>query len=228
MAMDTEEMIRAQPIDGVVLLAGCDKTTPAQLMGAVSADLPAIMVTGGPMLTGRWRGRDLGACTDCRRLWTEYRAGTITQDDIAEVEGLLFRSHGHCTVMGTASSMASIAEALGMTLPHNAAIPAPDSGRLRHAEDAGRRIVHMVNEGLRPSAIVTREAIENAIRVLLRDRRVDQWHRPSAGHRPASRNRLSSSMTSTASAGKHRCWRTSNLLATIRWPNCSRLVESQP
>ncbi|MGD9713321.1 MAG: IlvD/Edd family dehydratase [Thermomicrobiales bacterium] len=166
MAMDTEEMIRAQPIDGVVLLAGCDKTTPAYLMGAVSADLPTVMVTGGPMLTGRWRGRDLGACTDCRRLWTEYRAGTITQEDIAEVEGLLFRSHGHCTVMGTASSMASVAEALGMTLPFNAAIPAPDSGRLRHAEEAGRRIVHMVQEGLRPSMIVTRDAIENAIRVL--------------------------------------------------------------
>jgi dihydroxy-acid dehydratase len=166
MAMDTEEMIRAQPIDGVVLLAGCDKTTPAQLMGAVSADLPAIMVTGGPMLTGRWRGRDLGACTDCRRLWTEYRAGTITEQDISEVEGVLFRSHGHCTVMGTASSMASVAEALGMTLPYNAAIPAPDSARLRHAEVAGRRIVEMVQEDLRPSRIVTREAIENAVRVL--------------------------------------------------------------
>jgi dihydroxy-acid dehydratase len=166
MAMDTEEMIRAQPIDGVVLLAGCDKTTPAQLMGAVSADVPAIMVTGGPMLTGRWRGRDLGACTDCRRLWTEYRAGNLNQDEISEVEGLLFRSHGHCTVMGTASSMASVAEALGMTLPNNAAIPAPDSARLRHAEDAGRRIVHMIEEGLRPSMIVTRASIENAIRVL--------------------------------------------------------------
>ncbi|MBX3068858.1 MAG: dihydroxy-acid dehydratase [Thermomicrobiales bacterium] len=166
MAMDTEEMIRAQPIDGVVLLAGCDKTTPAQLMGAVSADVPAVMVTGGPMLTGRWRGRDLGACTDCRRLWTEYRAGNLNQDEISEVEGLLFRSHGHCTVMGTASSMASVAEALGMTLPNNAAIPAPDSARLRHAEDAGRRIVHMIEEGLRPSMIVTRASIENAIRVL--------------------------------------------------------------
>jgi dihydroxy-acid dehydratase len=135
-------------------------------MGAVSADLPAIMVTGGPMLTGRWRGRDLGACTDCRRLWTEYRAGTITEQDITEVEGFLFRSHGHCTVMGTASSMASVAEALGMTLPYNAAIPAPDSARLRHAEDAGRRIVEMVQEDLRPSRIVTRASIENAIRVL--------------------------------------------------------------
>lgn len=166
MAMDTEEMIRAQPIDGVVLLAGCDKTTPAQLMGAVSADVPSIMVTGGPMLTGRWRGRDLGACTDCRRLWTEYRAGTLSEADLSEVEGLLFRSHGHCTVMGTASSMASVAEALGMTLPGNAAIPAPDSGRLRHAEEAGQRIVEMIREELRPSRIITRQSIENAIRVL--------------------------------------------------------------
>jgi dihydroxy-acid dehydratase len=166
MAMDTEEMIRAQPIEGVVLLAGCDKTTPAQLMGAASADLPAIMVTGGPMMSGRWRGNDLGACTDCRRYWMEYKAGTIGEQEIGELEEALFRSHGHCMVMGTASTMASVAEALGMTLPDNAAIPAPDSGRLRHAEAAGRRIVDMVREDLRPSQIITREAIENAIRVL--------------------------------------------------------------
>jgi dihydroxy-acid dehydratase len=165
MAMDTEEMIRAQPIDGVVLLANCDKTTPAQLMGAVSAELPAIMITGGPTLSGRWRGNDLGACTDCRRYWTEYRAGTIGQQEIGEIEEALFRSHGHCTVMGTASTMAAVAEALGMMLPGAAAIPAPDSKRLRLAEETGRRIVDMVAEDLRPSRIVTRAAIENAIRV---------------------------------------------------------------
>jgi len=165
MAMDTEEMIRAQPMDGVVLLANCDKTTPAQLMGAVSADLPAIMITGGPTLTGRWQGKDLGACTDCRKYWTEYRAGTINDKEIGEIEESLFRSHGHCTVMGTASTMASIAEALGMMLPGAAAIPAPDSKRLRLAEESGRRIVGMVSEDLRPSQIVTRESIENAIRV---------------------------------------------------------------
>src|SRR3954453_23059965 len=164
MAMDTEEMIRAQPIDGVVLLANCDKTTPAQLMGAVSADVPAIMITGGPTLTGRWRGRDLGACTDCRRDWTEYRAGTINDEEIGEIEQSLFRSHGHCTVMGTASTMASVAEALGMMLPGAAAIPAPDSKRLRLAEETGRRIVEIVTEDLRPSKIVTQAAIENAIR----------------------------------------------------------------
>ena len=165
MAMDTEEMIRAQPIDGVVLLANCDKTTPAQLMGAVSADLPAIMITGGPTMSGRWRGQDLGACTDCRRYWTEYRAGTINDKEIGEIEEALFRSHGHCTVMGTASTMASVAEALGMMLPGAAAIPAPDSKRLRLAEETGRRIVEMITEDLRPTKIVTREAIENAIRV---------------------------------------------------------------
>jgi dihydroxy-acid dehydratase len=165
MAMDTEEMIRAQPIDGVVLLANCDKTTPAQLMGAASADVPAIMLTGGPMLNGRWRGQDLGACTDCRRYWTEYRAGTIGEAELGELENALFRSAGHCMVMGTASTMASIAEAIGMTLPGAAAIPAPDSGRLRLAEETGRRIVAMVEEDLRPSRILTREAFENAIRV---------------------------------------------------------------
>jgi dihydroxy-acid dehydratase len=165
MAMDTEEMIRAQPIDGVVLLANCDKTTPAQLMGAASADLPAIMLTGGPMLNGRWRGQDLGACTDCRRYWTEYRAGTIGDEELGELENALFRSAGHCMVMGTASTMASLAEAIGMTLPGTAAIPAPDSGRVRLAEETGRRIVAMVEEDLRPSRILTREACENAIRV---------------------------------------------------------------
>ncbi len=165
MAMDTEEMIRAQPLDGVVLLANCDKTTPAQLMGAASADVPAIMVTGGPMLNGRWRGQDLGACTDCRRYWTEYRAGTIGDEELGELEDALFRSSGHCMVMGTASTMASVAEALGMMLPGGAAIPAPDSRRLRLAEATGRRIVEMVDEDVRPSAILTRAAFENAIRV---------------------------------------------------------------
>src|SRR6266446_5010140 len=153
MAMDVEEMIRANPLDGVVLLCGCDKTTPAQLMGAASADVPAIMVTGGPMLNGRWRGQDLGACTDCRRYETELRAGTITRETYNEIEEALCRSAGHCMVMGTASTMTSIAEALGMTLPGCAAIPAPDSRRLHLAEASGRRIVQMAREGLRPSQI---------------------------------------------------------------------------
>ncbi|HEV2126818.1 MAG TPA: dihydroxy-acid dehydratase, partial [Chloroflexota bacterium] len=157
-AMDTEEMIRAQPLDGVVLLAACDKTTPAQLMGAGSADVPALMVTGGPMLNGRYEGKDLGACTDCRRYWAEYRAGNVTAETMAALEDNLARSAGHCMVMGTASTMAACTEALGMMLPGGAAIPAPDSRRLRFAEVSGRQIVRLAREGIRPSQIMTREA----------------------------------------------------------------------
>lgn len=167
MAMDVEEMIRANPIDGVVLLGGCDKTTPAQLMGAASADLPAIMVTGGPMLAGDWRGRKLGAGTDGRKLFDLYRTGELADEQLCEIEGGLARSAGHCTVMGTASTMAAVAEALGMTLPGAAAIPAPDSRRLQIAEESGRRIVEMIGEDLRPSKILTREAFENAVTVLM-------------------------------------------------------------
>jgi len=167
MAVDTEEMIRAQPLNGVVLLGSCDKTIPAQLMGAASADVPAIMVMGGPTLSGRWEGRDLGACTDCRGFWTEHRAGKIDADTLRDIEDSLCRSTGHCTVMGTASTMAAIAEALGMALPGCAAIPAPDSRRLRIAEDSGRQIVKIVEQDLRPSQIMTPKAFENALRVML-------------------------------------------------------------
>jgi dihydroxy-acid dehydratase len=167
MAMDTEEMIRAQPIDGVVLLGGCDKTLPAQLMGAASADIPAIVVTAGPMLSGRYDHQHLGACTDCRRFWVEYRAGTLSRDELDVIEGALCPSTGHCMVMGTASTMASLTEALGMALPGCAAIPAPLSERLRMAEASGRRIVGMVREDLKPSRILTSEAFDNAIRVLM-------------------------------------------------------------
>ena len=167
MAMDTEEMILGQPMDGVVLLGGCDKTLPAQLMGAASADRPAIVVTAGPMLTGRYEGMRLGACTDCRRLWTEHRAGEIDAVRMEAIQGELFPSTGTCMVMGTASTMAAMTEALGMTLPGMAAIPAPLSRRLRLAEAAGRRIVEMAREDLRPSRILTRAAFENAVRVLM-------------------------------------------------------------
>src|SRR5579883_1064268 len=165
MSMDVEESIRANPIDGVVLLCGCDKTTPAQLMGAASADLPAIVVTGGPMLSGQWRERKLGAGTDGRKLFDLFRAGKLSEEELCEVEGGIARSAGHCTVMGTASTMACVAEALGMTLPGCAAIPAPDSRRLMIAEQSGQRIVDMVWEDIRPSRIMTREAIENAIAI---------------------------------------------------------------
>ncbi len=165
MAMDVEESIRANPMDGVVLLCGCDKTTPAQLMGAASADIPAIVVTGGPMLSGQWRNRKLGAGTDGRKLFDLYRTGKITEGEWCEIEGGLARSAGHCTVMGTASTMASVAEAMGMTLPGCAAIPAPDSRRITIAELSGQRMVEMVWEDLTPSKIMTRDALENAITV---------------------------------------------------------------
>jgi dihydroxy-acid dehydratase len=165
MAMDVEECITSYPLDGVVLLAGCDKTTPAELMGAASADIPAIMVTGGPMLRGMWRGKELGSGTDVRRLWEEVRAGRLSEEAWCEVESCVSRSAGHCTVMGTASTMACVAEGLGMMLPGSADIPASDSRRLAIAEKSGARIVEMVYENLRPSRIMTRQAIENAIRV---------------------------------------------------------------
>ncbi len=163
MAMDVEESLRANPLDGVVLLSGCDKTTPAMLMGAASVDLPAIMVTGGPMLSGRFHGRSIGSGTDVWRFSEEVRAGTMSPEDFLEAETCMHRSNGHCMVMGTASTMACMAEALGMTLPGAAAIPAPDAGRLRVAQASGQRIVAMVGEGLRPSTILTRSSFENAI-----------------------------------------------------------------
>jgi len=167
MAMDVEECLRAYPLDGVVLLCGCDKTTPAQLMGAASVDIPAIVVPGGPQLNAVWQNRKLGSGTDGRKLFDEYRLGRITDEQLCEIEGSLARSAGHCMTMGTASTMTSLAEALGMTLPGCASIPAPDSRRLAIAEASGQRIVEMVNENLRPSMIMTRKAFENAITVLM-------------------------------------------------------------
>src|SRR5579859_4636260 len=167
MAMDVEESIRANPLDAVVLLCGCDKTTPAQLMGAASADIPAIMVPGGPMLAGEWRGQRLGSGTDGKKLFDLYRTGRLTEEEWCEVESCIARSTGHCTVMGTASTMTSLAETLGMTLPGCANIPAPDSRRLAIAEMSGRRIVEMIEPGLTPSRIMTRQAFENAITVLM-------------------------------------------------------------
>lgn len=167
MAMDTEEMIRAQPMDSVVLMGGCDKTVPAQLMGAASANLPAISLVGGPMMTGRHQGERLGACTDCRRFWARYRAGEVDAQEIDVVEGRLATTAGSCAVMGTASTMACLAEALGMLLPGTAAIPAVHADRLRAAEASGRAAVALIESGLRPSDIMTAEAVENAWRVLL-------------------------------------------------------------
>jgi len=167
MSMDTEEMVRAQPMDAVVLMGGCDKTVPAQLMGAVSAGKPTIMLVAGPMMTGRYRGERLGACTDCRRFWAQYRAGKIDDHEISEVEGKLATTAGTCAVMGTASTMACIAEALGMILPGMAAIPAVHADRLRAAEATGATAVKLIGSQLTPERIVNRNSVENALRVLL-------------------------------------------------------------
>src|SRR5689334_8499781 len=163
MAMDTEEMIRAQPMDAVVLVGGCDKTVPAQLMGAISANRPAIGLVAGPMLTSRWQGERLGACTDCRRFWAKYRAGEVTPSEIDEIEGNLATTAGTCAVMGTASTMASIAEALGMILPGSAAIPAVHADRLRAAEATGRAAMRLAAERVTPDQIVTQKSVENAL-----------------------------------------------------------------
>jgi dihydroxy-acid dehydratase len=167
MSMDTEEMIAAQPMDAVVLIGGCDKTVPAQLMGAASANLPAIQLVTGPMSTGRHKGQRLGACTDCRGFWSKYRAGTVDAEEIATVEGRLSVTAGTCAVMGTASTMACIAEALGMSLPGTAAIPAVHSDRLVAAEETGKVAVQLITQPIRPDQIITEKSVDNALRVLM-------------------------------------------------------------
>ena len=162
-SMDVEESIRANPLDGVVLLVGCDKTTPAAIMGAASVDLPTIVVTSGPMLNGKFQGRDIGAGTDKWRFTDEWRSGNMSAADYLESETCMSRSDGHCMTMGTASSMACVVEALGLTLPGAAAIPAPDARRRRLCHLTGNRIVAMVNADLRLSRILNRAAFENAI-----------------------------------------------------------------
>jgi L-arabonate dehydrase len=164
-SMDVEESIRGNPIDGVILLCGCDKTTPALLMGAASCNLPTLAVSGGPMLNGRYRGQTLGSGTGVWQMSEQVRAGTMDMEQFVEAESCMNRSRGHCMTMGTASTMASMVEALGMGLPHNAAIPAVDARRQVLAHMAGRRIVEMVNEDLTMDKILTRAAFENAIRV---------------------------------------------------------------
>jgi len=166
-AMDTEEMIGAQPMDAVVLVGGCDKTVPAQLMGAVSANVPAIQLVTGPMSTGRHRGQRLGACTDCRGYWAKYRAGSVDSGEIEVVEGRLSTTAGTCAVMGTASTMACIAEALGMSLPGTAAIPAVHADRLRAAEESGRAAVRLIGTRITPRQVITLHSVENAMRVLM-------------------------------------------------------------
>jgi len=167
MSMDTEEMVRAQPMDAVVLIGGCDKTVPAQLMGAASAGIPAIQLITGSMLTGSHRGERVGACTDCRRYWGKFRADEVDSEEIAEVNNQLVASVGTCSVMGTASTMACIAEALGMTVPGGASPPAVTADRIRVAEETGAEAVRMALSGLTIDKILTPAAFENAMRVLL-------------------------------------------------------------
>jgi dihydroxy-acid dehydratase len=167
LAMETEELLRSYPVDGAVLMGGCDKTTPALLMGAASAGIPAIFVPAGPMLRGNFRGAPLGSGTDLWKYWDDYRAGLIGECELTELECGIARSPGHCMTMGTASTMTSAAEALGMTLPGAASIPAADSAHYRMASASGRRIVEMAWEGLTPDQILTREAFEDAAATVL-------------------------------------------------------------
>ena len=167
MAMDTEEMLRAQPMDSVVLIGGCDKTIPAQMMAAASADVPAVFVPVGPMLVGHHRGETLGACTDCRRLWSDFRGGRISAEEIDAVNGRLAPTAGTCMVMGTASTMACIVEIMGLALPHSASIPATHADRLRSAEASGRQAAAMAESGgPKPSELMTAAAFRNALVVL--------------------------------------------------------------
>ena len=167
LAMDVEELLRSHPVDGAVLMGGCDKTTPALLMGATSAGIPSIFMPAGPMLRGNWKGKTLGSGSDAWKYWDERRAGKISDEQWLEIEGGIARSYGHCMVMGTASTMTAIAEAIGMTLPGASSIPAADAGHIRMAAESGRRIVDMVWEDLVPSRIQTRGAYLNAINVAM-------------------------------------------------------------
>jgi dihydroxy-acid dehydratase len=167
LAMETEEQIRSHPIDGVVLMGGCDKTTPGLIMGALSAGVPFIYLPAGPMLRGNWRGKPLGSGSDTWKLWDERRAGKLTAEQWTEVEGGIARSHGHCMTMGTASTMTGIAEACGFTLPNASSIPAVDAGHIRMSADCGRRIVDMVWEDLTPARMLTRQHFENGITVAM-------------------------------------------------------------
>jgi dihydroxy-acid dehydratase len=167
LAMDVEELLRSHPVDGVVLMGGCDKTTPALLLGATSAGLPAVYLPAGPMLRGNWKGKILGSGSDAWKYWDERRAGTITDVDWLNMEAGIARSHGTCMTMGTASTMTAIAEAIGMTLPGASSIPAPDANHVRMSAECGRRIVEMVWEDLTPNRIQSREAFLNGIAVAM-------------------------------------------------------------
>ena len=215
MAMDVEESIRANPLDAVVLLCGCDKTTPAQLMGAASADIPAIVVPGGPMLAGEWRGQRLGSGTDGKKLFDQYRTGRLTEEEWCEIEGCIARTSGHCTVMGTASTMTSLAEALGMTLPGSANIPAPDSRRLAMAELSGRAVVGHDRAGAQAIAHPDARGVRERHHRLDGAGRIHQCRHSSDRDRRASRHPADAGgfRSHLAAHGLHR--RTSSRRASI-------------
>ena len=167
MAMEVEELIRSHPVDGVILMGGCDKTTPALIMGAISAGLPAIFLPAGPMLRGNWHGRTLGSGSDAWKYWDERRAGNIDENQWQELEAGIARSYGHCMTMGTASTMTAIAEALGMCLSGSSSIPAPDANHKRMSAETGRRSVELVNENLCPTDIITSASVQNALHVAM-------------------------------------------------------------
>ncbi len=181
LAMETEELLRSHPIDGAVLLGGCDKTTPGLIMGAISMGVPAIFVPAGPQLSGNWRGMEMGSGSDAWKYWDEKRAGRITEGDWADLEGGIARSFGTCMVMGTAATMMAIAEALGLTLAGASSIVAPDSSHPRMCSNSGRRIVDMVWEDLTPQKILSTAAFDNAIKRAHGDGRFDQCHHPRGG-----------------------------------------------
>ena len=226
MAMEVEELIRANPLDGVVLLSGCDKTTPALLMAAASVDLPAIMVTGGPMLNGKFRGQDVGSGTHVWKFEAEVKAGRMTEEDCFFAEGCMARSNGHCMTMGTASTMACMAEALGMQLPGPATWPAVDARRYARSQEAGRRIVAMVEEDLTPSAIMTRDGVRERDPGQRRDRRLHQRDHPPAPRSPAGSASRSSWTTSTRWSPT--CPRWSNLMPSRQVPDGGLLLRGRP
>ena len=210
LAMEVEESIRGNPIDAVVLLGGCDKTTPGQLMGAASVDLPTMVVSSGPMLNGKFRGCDIGSGTDVWKFSEAVRAGKMSLDDFMAAESGMSRTPGTCMTMGSASTMACLMEAMGIALPYNATAPAVDAQRRRIAHESGRLIVRMARDDVRLSTILTRKAFENAIRVLGRDRRLDQCGSAFAGHcRPARRAAGTRGLRSPDGA-MSRCWSTCN------------------
>ena len=206
MSIDTEEMVRAQPMDAVVIIGGCDKTLPAQVMGAVSADKPAIVVPTGPMVVGHHKGEVLGACTDCRRLWAQHRAGKIDEAEIEVVSGRLAPSVGTCMVMGTASTMACVIEALGFSLPYAAAVPAVHAERMRIAEASGKQAVEMAKAGIAAAdrAVHRAELAQRADRAA-GDRRLDQRHRASRRDGGARRHHARSRCVRCAVESRCRC-----------------------